>query len=626
VFATLGRRLRAYTRQRASTQLRALVMLWHASRTLSGLAIVFVVAEGVLPVLVLILMGRVTGAIPDAVTFGLSSPQGHQLIVTLALAGSTYALSLMRGPFEDALTASAAARVDVLMQGQLVQAVSAPAGIEHLEDGQVLEQLSSARGELLGGKPEGAPMALISILGDRLTGVLACAVLATFHWWLGLAMLVMWLLVRRPLGARVRFQATRARQAAAPLRRSWYLLGLAWRPHAAKEMRVFGLGDWTADRHRDEWLAGMRPTWQELRRLSKQVWIAGGLVLAAYAVAAGTIGWAADHDEITLRTLATMLMMLPASMAVGSITLTDISLAQMLAALPDLDALTSSLRAASEKTGDDEPLPAAGLPRSRVRFERVTFAYPGREEPVLRDLDLELPFGESLGLVGVNGAGKTTLVTLLARMREPTGGAVTVDGVPLTRLGEREWQRQVAVVYQDFARFPFSAAENIGLFADGRPDPELLATAAERAGAADLIAELPRGWDTVLSPHYAGGVGLSGGQWQRIALARALYAVQRGARVLVLDEPTAQLDVRSEAAFYDRFLELTAGVTSIVISHRFGSVRRAHRIAVLDGARIAELGTHDELLASGGAYAEMFRVQAERFGTPPEDRTSEAVA
>jgi ATP-binding cassette, subfamily B, bacterial len=608
VFATLGRRLRA------STRLRALALLWHASRTLSALAVVFVIAEGVLPVLVLILMGRVTGAIPDAVTFGLSSPDGHRLIVTVALAGGVYALSLMRGPLEDALTAAAAAKVDVLMQGRIVQAVSAPSGIEHLEDGQVLERLASARGELLGGRPEGAPMALVSILGDRAGGFLACAVLATFHWWLGGAMLVMWLLVRRPLGTRVRFQATRARQAAAPLRRSWYLLGLAWRPPAAKEMRVFGLGEWTADRHREEWLAGMTPTWQELRRLSKQVWVAGGLVLAAYALAAGTIGWAADHDQISLRTLATMLMMLPASMAVGSITLADISLAQMLASLPDLDALTSSLRAArADADAGEEPLPAAGLPQSGVRFERVTFAYPGREEPVLRDLDLELALGESLGLVGVNGAGKTTLVTLLARMREPTGGAVTVDGVPLTRLGERAWQRQVAVVYQDFARFPFSAAENVGLFADGPPDPELLATAAERAGAADLIAELPRGWDTVLSPHYEGGVGLSGGQWQRFALARALYAVQSGARVLVLDEPTAQLDVRSEAAFYDRFLELTTGVTSIVISHRFGSVRRAHRIAVLDGGRIAELGTHDELLNAGGAYAEMFHVQAERF-------------
>ncbi len=606
---SVGRRLRA------STRLRALALLWQASRGLSLLAVLFIIAEGVLPVLVLVLMGRVAGAIPDAVTYGLSSPQGQRLILALALAGLAYALSLMRGPLEDALTAASAARVDGLMQRRLVQAVSAPTGIEHLEDQDVLERLSSARGELLGGKPEGAPMALISLVGDRLAGVLACVVLATYRWWLGLALLVMWLLVRRPLGARVRFQATRARQAGAPLRRSWYLLGLAWRPPAAKEMRVFGLGEWIADRHREEWLRGMEPAWAALRRLSRQVWLAGALVLAGYALAAGVLGWEADHDQISLRTLATMLMMLPTTMTVGSITLADISLAQMLAAVPDLDVLTSSLRpgAAGIQDPGAAPLLAAGLPRRQVRFEQVTFIYPGGSQPVLRDLELELPIGESLGLVGINGAGKTTLVTLLARMREPTGGAITVDDVPLTRLNEREWQRQVAVVYQDFARFPFTAAENVGLFADGAPDPDVLARAAERAGAAEIVEQLPRGWDTVLSPHYEGGVGLSGGQWQRIALARALYAVEMGARVLVLDEPTAQLDVRAEAAFYERFLELTAGVTSIVISHRFGSVRRAHRIAVLDGGRIAELGTHEALLTQNGRYAEMFRVQAERF-------------
>ncbi len=612
-------------RLRGSTRLRALLLLWRASRLLTVLAVVFVLAEGALPVLVLVLMGRVTGAIPGAVEFGLGSPPGHRLVSSLALAGSAYALSLLRGPFEDALTAAAAARVDTLMQRRLVDAVCAPAGIEHLEDQRVLEQLSSARGELLGSRPEGAPMALISLLGDRLTGVLACAVLATFRWWLGLALLIMWLLVRRPLGRRVHFQATRARQAGPALRRSWYLLGLAWRPPAAKEMRVFGLGDWTASRHRDEWLAGMKPAWRELRRLSSGVWLAGAVVLAAYGLAAGTLGWAADHHEISLRTLATMLPMLPASMQAGSITLADFSLAQMLASVPDLDAVTGALRARAPTVDQSvETFPAAGRPRRCVRFERVSFAYPARPDPVLADLDLELPFGESLGLVGVNGAGKTTLVTLLARMREPTGGHITVDGVPLARLNPREWQRQVAVVYQDFARFPFSAAENVGLFADGPPDPDRLVRAAQRAGAADVVERLPRGWETILSPHYEGGVGLSGGQWQRIALARALYAVQNGARVLVLDEPTAQLDVRAEAEFYDRFLELTSGVTSIVISHRFGSVRRAHRIAVLAGGRIAELGRHDELLATGGAYAEMFRLQAERFAAAPSADGSEA--
>jgi ATP-binding cassette subfamily B protein len=227
----------------------------------------------------------------------------------------------------------------------------------------------------------------------------------------------------------------------------------------------------------------------------------------------------------------------------------------------------------------------------------------------VREMSFEVREGETVALVGANGAGKTTLVTLLAGLREPTAGQITVDGIPLAELDAREWQRQVAVVYQDFARFPFTAAENVALL--GPPDPARLERAAARAGATRIVERV--GWEAVLSPRYRGGTDLSGGQWQRIALARALYAVDGGARVLVLDEPTAQLDVRGEAAFYDRFLELTAGVTSIVISHRFASVRRADRIAVLEHGRIAELGTHAALVAAGGTYAEMFRVQAERF-------------
>ncbi|MGH2873819.1 MAG: ATP-binding cassette domain-containing protein, partial [Solirubrobacteraceae bacterium] len=344
---------------------------------------------------------------------------------------------------------------------------------------------------------------------------------------------------------------------------------------------------------------------------SSTAWLAGAVVLAAYAIAAAKLGLAAYHRQVSLRTLATMLPMLPTSMAVGSVNYGDISLEQLLRSLPDLDGLESDLRARALVVAGGDP--ADGRPRARIVLDRLSFGYPGASEPVLRGVDLELRLGESLGLVGLNGAGKTTLVTLLARMREPTGGAIAVDGQPLQALDARAWQRQVAVVYQDFARLPLTAAENVGLFGRGAVDRVLLERAAERAGAEALIASLPRGWDTVLSPHYAGGVDLSGGQWQRIALARALYAVAAGARVLVLDEPTSQLDVRAEAAFYDRFLELTAGITSIVISHRFASVRRADRIAVLDGGRIGELGSHDELLAAGGSYARMFELQAKRF-------------
>jgi ATP-binding cassette, subfamily B, bacterial len=204
-----------------------------------------------------------------------------------------------------------------------------------------------------------------------------------------------------------------------------------------------------------------------------------------------------------------------------------------------------------------------------------------------------------------------------------------VDGTDLRDLDPRGWQRQVAVVYQDFTRYPLSARENVALRdlaprdlaardpagggLAGGIDDAALEQAAEQSGAAAVVAGLPRGWDTLLSSGYHGGVDLSGGQWQRIALARALYSVARGARVLVLDEPTAQLDIRAEAAFYGRFLELTAGVTTLIISHRFATVRRAGRIAVLDGGRITELGTHGELVAAGGTYAQMFTQQAARF-------------
>jgi ATP-binding cassette, subfamily B, bacterial len=603
-------------RIRSAPRIRALALMWRASRPLSLVAVLFVLAEGALPVLVLVLMGRVTGDIPGAVVNGLSSRDGHRLIGALALAGGVYALSLMRGPLEDALTAAVSARVEVLMTRRLVDAVSTPVGIEHLEDEQVLDRLSSAQGQLLSNQPSNAPMSVVSLWGDRLTGILACLVLAWYRWYLGLGLLAMWLLVRRPLGRLIASRTQRARSAGSSLRRSWYMLALAWKPPAAKEMRVFGLSDWVAERHRDDWLEAMRPSWAELRRLNARVWLAGALVLATYALIAGVIGIQAYHRELSLTAVATMMPMLPSSLAAGSITFADVQLELALASLPDLDAIVDGLAADDEAADPGVPArPAAGLPRRHVHFERVGYAYPGGA-PVLSELTLELAAGRSLGLVGVNGAGKSTLITLLARMREPTAGTVTVDGVPLHELPARAWQRMVAVVYQDFARLPLSAAENVGMFGEGRPDPELLVAAARRAGAAEIIASLPRGWDTILSPQYAGGVDLSGGQWQRLALARALYAVAAGAAVLVLDEPTSQLDVRGEAAFYDRFLELTHGVTSIVISHRFASVRRADRIAVLDGGRVTELGSHDQLVADGGVYATMFRAQAQRFADP----------
>ena len=599
-----------------SPRSRVLRLLWETSPGLLVMLGLFIVVDGFLPIVALVALGRAVGHIPDAVRYGLGSASGHSLLIGLAFGTAAYALSLLRSPAEDLLSAHASAVMSSGMQRRLARAVCAPVGVEHLEDSAVLDQLAAASGELSTSGPADAPMALASAFGDRLSGFIACVVLATFRWYIGLLFFVGWSLLRPPLRRLLAERALLTRRATPELRHSWYYLGCSYRPAFAKEVRVFGLGRWILARHRDKWLAGMDPAWRQMRHFRYRALLFGVGVSAMYIAGAGTLALAAWHHHITLATVAVMLPMLPSTMQVGGVSAADVSLEQMLAAVPDLDDLVGRLRDPAIETGTDS---AAGRPARAIRFESVAYRYPGGGAPVYQDLDLELTAGTSLALVGSNGAGKTTLVTLLARLREPTGGRITVDGVDLRDLDPRSWQRQVAVVNQDFGRYPLTARENVAfrdLTADGLSDEfdeAALKRAAAQAGALDFVRALPHGWDTICAPGYHDGTDLSGGQWQRIALARALYAAARGAKVLVLDEPTAQLDIRAEAAFYNRFLELTSGLTTMVISHRFATVRRAERIAVLEAGRITELGSHDELVVAGGSYAEMFAMQAARF-------------
>nr|WP_237418204.1 ABC transporter ATP-binding protein [Actinomadura rayongensis] len=275
----------------------------------------------------------------------------------------------------------------------------------------------------------------------------------------------------------------------------------------------------------------------------------------------------------------------------------------MLASLPDVERLEAGIARSAVPLGGARPV--GDLPRRTIRLEGVRFAFGDR--PVLDGLDLDIPVGASTAIVGANGAGKTTLIRLLTRLHDPSGGRITVDGTDLADLDPADWQRRCALISQDFARLPFTLADNIGVGASRAA----LRAAAERAGAADLVAGLPDGWDTPLG--VPGGRDLSRGQWQRVALARALYAAEHGARILVLDEPTAWLDAAAEADFHRRFLAMTRGLTTIIVAHRFSTVRRADRIHVLHDGKVAESGDHDTLLALDGRYAAMFTAQAARF-------------
>ncbi|HET8643871.1 MAG TPA: ABC transporter ATP-binding protein, partial [Vicinamibacteria bacterium] len=247
---------------------------------------------------------------------------------------------------------------------------------------------------------------------------------------------------------------------------------------------------------------------------------------------------------------------------------------------------------------------AAGLPRREIRFRNVGFAYPGGT-PVLDGFDLTIPAGSSLAIVGQNGAGKTTLAKLLCRLYDPQDGAIEVDGIDVRELDLTSWRARVAAVFQDFLRLELPLRDNVA--PAGAPD-EAIRAALAAAGAANLAS-----LDTILARGYEGGIDLSGGQWQRVALARALCAVRLGAGLVLLDEPTAQLDVRGEAEIFDRLLAATRQATTVLISHRFSTVRHADRICVLEHGRVVELGTHDELMAHKGRYHTMFELQARRF-------------
>jgi ATP-binding cassette subfamily B protein len=412
-------------------------------------------------------------------------------------------------------------------------------------------------------------------------------------------------------------QAIDMRGQTTEVRRAWYYTGVGSKARDAKEVRVFGLARFFGGRYARHYSESIRAGHAGLRGLHKRAAACFAVVLGGYALAIAVITDAARTHEIGIRSMSIMLPMLAITAAAGNVSMDDITLAWTLFGLPDADRLEADLRPPSELDGSRDP---GDAPRTAVRFEGVRFRYPpgpGTSDgpgEVLAGVDLELAAGTSTALVGVNGAGKSTLVSLLARLRDPTGGRITVDGTDIRELDPGRWQRAIALMPQDPVRYPLTAYDNVAFGAlEHADDRDGVHRAARLSGFSAVVDELPHGWDTVLSRELPGGADLSGGQWQRLALARALFATFHGARVLVLDEPTAALDVRAEARFYERFHEITVGLTTLVISHRFATVRRAQRIYVLDGGVITERGSHDELVAAGGSYAGMYQVQAARF-------------
>jgi len=583
-----------------------------ADRGLAAFWWTVLVLRGVLPAAFALAMGILVAAVQ----------QSRPLGAALTLVGIIFVLLQILGPMHTAVGANLGDRLAAWLYDRLTDACVRPAGVAHLEDPALTGDLTVARDFDLGmtGPPISISMDFIAGgLVEFIAGVASAAILFAFAWWAPIVLAGAWLATHWLLRESAVWRDRNTAEVRAAQRDADYAYRLAVDPPASKELRLFGLGDWTLDRFVARRTLLHRLQYEATRLREKPVVWSVLLLVSANVV----VFWALANAVIAgAIPLGRAVAFVQAAIGTSMIAFGGLNWALDGAAAPV--AAVRRLGGAMRKIGDltSGNRTARDVPARDIRFRDVTFAYPGGT-PILEHFDLTIPAGSSLAIVGRNGAGKTTIAKLLCRLYDPQSGAIEIDGADVRDFDLRSWRSQLTAVFQDFIRFERPLRENVspgrgtGGSVEGATD-DVVRAALGAAGAASL-ADL----DTILARGYDGGTDLSGGQWQRVALARALCAVRQGARVVLLDEPTAQLDVRGEAEIFDRILRgigpsgpdpsAARPRTTILISHRFSTVRHADRICVLEHGRVVELGSHDELMKLGGRYKTMFDLQASRF-------------
>jgi ATP-binding cassette subfamily B protein len=583
-------------------------VLPRADRSLAWAWWTILVIRGILPAVFAVAMGVLVERVQ----------RGESLALALTIVGVIFVLLQVLAPIHQSISANLGDRTAAWLYDRLTEACVRPSGIGHLEDPALANDLTVARDFDLGmtGPPLSISMDFIAGGLVEMIAGLACAfVLAAYAWWAAVVLVGAWLATHWLLRESGVWRDRNTEEVRAAQRDADYAYRLAVDPPASKALRLFGLAGWTIER-----FVVRRTRLHELQyaatRLRERpvVWSLL-LVTAANVLVFWSLAGAALNGGISL---GAVVIYAQSAVGISMIAFGGLNWALDGSAAPVAAVLR--LEPAMRTSGWLAPGPRrANGPADEIRFRDLTFAYP-HGTPVLEHFDLTIPAGSSLAIVGQNGAGKTTLAKLLCRFYDPQSGGIEVDGVDLREMDLLSWRSRITAVFQDFMRLELSLRDNVA--PAGAPD-EVVRAALESAGGASLAS-----LDTVLARGYDGGTDLSGGQWQRVALARALCAVTLGAGVVLLDEPTAQLDVRGEAEIFDRILDATRQCTTILISHRFSTVRHADRICVLEQGRVIELGTHEELMAQGGRYRTMFDLQAQRFtgGEQEEGTTYDVLA
>ncbi len=601
-----GGRLRPRETVKRLLELRSgLRLLWSAAPTWTLANGVVLLFQGLLPLAGLLVLKRLIDSMTAAAS--MSEPILRQPLLYVAILG---ALALLNA----ALQASSILIDEIRNQKltdhvqDLIHAKSVQLDLAFFETSEYQDQLHRAQQEGPS-RPTSLATGLAALVQNAIGLLAVTGLLLAFNPWIvgvvallslpGLAIKLKssedfyrWQLERTSTERRARFV-------------DWMLTFVQF----AREVRLFGLGQHLRNRHKtlrqellSERLALARKRAFALlgTQAGGTVALIGGLILVVFQMARGTI----SLGDLVMYYGALQRALSATQQLLGS-----------LASLYEDSLFLSNLRGFLElepRVRDPETPRPVPHPMTRgILFEDVSFSYPGAGEPVLENIHLEIRPGETIALVGENGAGKSTLVKLLCRLYDPDSGRVSWDGVDLRDLRVADLRRQITVAFQDFARFPVTVRENIRFGDLDRGDKKsLILEAARSAGAEQLVADLPRGYDTELGTWFEGGQELSAGQWQKLALARAFF---RDAQLIVFDEPTSDLDALAEAELFERFRQLTRGRTTFLISHRFSSVRMADRIFVLAKGRIIEGGTHEELVRLRGFYARMFEAQARMY-------------
>ena len=572
-------------------------VLPRAAPWLTGAWWALIVLRGSLPALFSVVVAGVVAAVDES----------RSLPGPLLAAGAVFVTIQVLAPLHVQVGVTLGERLSRWLHDRLLAATTGPAGLAHLESRALTDRLVSARDFDLGlaGPPMRLSMGIIAgSLVEVVAGLGQAVVLVAYAWWApvvigGAWASTHWLLRESSVwGDRDEGEVLDAQ------RHAEYAYRQAVDFPAAKELRLFGLSEWTVARFAANRRRLVDLRWQATRLRRKPVRRAVAVLVAAN----GVLLWSLGRDAIA-GDLSSGRAVLFAQAAVG---VSALAFGGLSWALPPAEhSVTAVLALHAEMAAVGDRPGGTGDAVGTVRFRQVGFSYPGADRPVLDGLDLTIEAGRSLAVVGLNGAGKTTLAKLLCGLYQPTHGVVEAGGADLRELDPRAWRRHVTAVFQDFIRYELPLRDNVAPL--GAPDETITAALADAGvtGAAGL--------DTLLARGYDGGTDLSGGQWQRVAVARALCAVRQGASLVVLDEPTAQLDVRGEQEIFERLLAATRGCTILLISHRFSTVRHADRICVLEAGRVAESGTHDELMALHGRYRRMFDLQAARFGEESDD-------